>query len=56
MLFTPTADTALLTRNGQPLPLGSWQVFAARPSWAFTQVEIPVGTSVFATTGQGFNG
>jgi hypothetical protein len=56
MLFTLAADTNLLTHNGQVLPSGSWQVFAARPNWAYAQIEITLGTNIFESAGSGFNG
>ncbi|MDZ7847995.1 MAG: hypothetical protein U5L96_15270 [Owenweeksia sp.] len=55
-LFTPSSDTGLFPMDGQPLPTGTWQAFAARPGWSWAQVEVNKNTHLMESSGAGFTG
>ncbi len=55
-LFTKSGDTSNFTLNGQTLPFGNWKTFAARPGWAWTQIEISDKTHILESSGEGFIG
>ncbi len=55
-LFTKSGDTANFILDGQPLPIGSWQPFAARLGWAWAQIEVSDKTHIMESSGEGFIG
>lgn len=55
-LFTKSGDTGNFNLDGQLLPLGSWKPFAARPGWAWAQLEVSDKTHIMESSGDGFMG